>query len=693
MQDEVAVALRKACRITGAAWAALVDTQAREPRVVLSSGLAKSKRRILGDCLGGEDGRELFGGLKAKRRPTSLTASAPVRLGVKRLWGYALRNGDLIVVGGNTQRRSAPEVWSLVAGLLSPTEIPEPAVPAELFGDGSDSSERGLDGILSRFTGTSGLRGGWLAIRRGEHLIVSARSNTDLAIGTSLEFRSNPLLRRIHAARSSIIVRKGAPDWSAVIPAVPSTARFWAGFPFVVGDRFIGAAAIWGTQAPSTRRLRELASVAAQGAQHVDLVMSLGEVTNQLHRLATLNEFALAISSAEELPSVAERVMAHLGAVFPGHEFALYVPSADGTRMQEFRGKDDRIAKLETELSGHIMARWFGESAQAGSASTAADRGAGEPVVLPLRYREATVGLLVLRGNRMGELSRYDQSMLAVVSSYMAGVVERNRLRSEATERARRLAQTVRQLQDAEQKASARLAAQQSAENRLVQAAKLVAVGEMAAGVAHELNNPLTTVTGFAELILEDTPANAPFRADLEMVLHEARRARSVVRRLLDFARQGEHVTARADVNEIVEDVLALMTHFIHTSGVQLEVELDPELPWISLDSNQIKQVLLNLLHNALHAMPAGGKLQVRTELQQKEGRDWIVTHIQDNGLGIEAGAIERIFEPFYTTRAESGGTGLGLSVTYGIVSDHGGTIEVQSQRGAGSTFSVWLPV
>jgi two-component system NtrC family sensor kinase len=283
--------------------------------------------------------------------------------------------------------------------------------------------------------------------------------------------------------------------------------------------------------------------------------------------------------------------------------------------------------------------------------------------------------------------------MLAVVASYMAGIVEHGRLRAEALERARRLEETVAQLRDAELRASARLAAQQAAESRLVQAAKLVAVGEMAAGVAHELNNPLTTVSGFAELILDETPSDAPYRADLEMVLHEARRARSVVRRLLDFARQGERVRARADINEIVGDVLALMTHFVHTSGVQLEVDLGKGLPWITLDGNQIKQVLLNLLHNALHAMPGGGRLQVRTESREKDGRDWIVTHVADNGTGMDSDELERIFEPFYTTRSESGGTGLGLSVTYGIVSEHGGTIQVESQRGSGSTFSVWLPV
>jgi signal transduction histidine kinase len=560
------------------------------------------------------------------------------------------------------------------------------------MGEEAYNSRHALEGILAQFLGMPEITGGWLAIRRGEQLIISAQSDAEVGMDASLELPSSPLMRRIRETRVGLVARRGGPDWSAVPHSLPPAARFWAAYPLVVRERFIGAIALWGERPLPSWRQVELGERAAAVSPQIDLVLSMAEVTSQLHRLATLNEFALAISSAEDFPRMTERVMTHLAAIFPAHRLALYVPSGEGTRMQEFRSEGETFRQVSTAMSGHIMARWFLVSGESANATRSPLLSAGEQLILPLRYREAIVGLLELRGSGTTEVSRYDQSMLAIVGSYMAGVVERNRLRFEATERARRLEETVQQLQQAELTASTRLAAQQSAESRLVQAAKLVAVGEMAAGVAHELNNPLTTVTGFAELILEDTPAGAPYRADLEMVLHEARRARSVVRRLLDFARQGEHLAARADMNEIVEDVLALMTHFIHTSGVQLEVELAPELPWIILDGNQMKQVLLNLLHNALHAMPGGGRLQVRTELQRKEARDWVVTHITDDGVGIDAAELERIFEPFYTTRAESGGTGLGLSVTYGIVSDHGGTIEVESQRGAGSTFSVWLP-
>jgi two-component system NtrC family sensor kinase len=214
----------------------------------------------------------------------------------------------------------------------------------------------------------------------------------------------------------------------------------------------------------------------------------------------------------------------------------------------------------------------------------------------------------------------------------------------------------------------------------------------MAAGIAHELNNPLTSVTGFAELALDTIPKDSQTRKDLEIVMHEAVRARDVVRRLLDFARQSESTRARASLNDVIEDVVALSRHLIHTSGVELKLELERDLPWVLADSNQMKQVLLNLVHNALQAMPTGGEMIISTKSASRAGRDWIMVSVRDTGVGIPHAELSRIFEPFYTTKGDQGGTGLGLSVTYGIVTDHGGQIEVESELDAGSKFTVWLP-
>ncbi len=307
-------------------------------------------------------------------------------------------------------------------------------------------------------------------------------------------------------------------------------------------------------------------------------------------------------------------------------------------------------------------------------------------VCVAIRDGSQVLGLIDVESREQNAFTHNDLIAMEALAGVLASVVS-------SANQYQKLQQTVRQLKATEIELNARIEAQRSAENRLVQAAKLAAVGEMAAGIAHELNNPLTTVTGFSELVLDEMPEEASYRAELEMVLHEARRASAVVRRLLDFSRQGERLRASADLNEVVRDVVALTHHLIQSSNASLHLALDETLPWVSIDTDQMKQVLLNLIHNALQAMPSGGSLSVFTRRATREKRNWVVMSVRDSGGGIPPEDRDRIFEPFFTTRGSRGGTGLGLSVTYGIVADHGGAIEVESQPGSGSTFSVWLPI
>jgi signal transduction histidine kinase len=292
---------------------------------------------------------------------------------------------------------------------------------------------------------------------------------------------------------------------------------------------------------------------------------------------------------------------------------------------------------------------------------------------VPLKYTDRVIGVIAVTDDRPERyFTQEDIHLLEFLAPQIAASI--------------RNAQLYKELQ-------AHIDAQHVAESRLIRSARLAAVGEMAAGVAHELNNPLTTVAGFVELVLEDLPSDSPQRVDLELVLREAHRARSVVRHLLDFSRPVENVRARTDPNGLVNDVLALMQHLIRTNGVQLRMELGKNLPLVWLDPNQIKQVLLNLVHNALQAMPLGGVLTIQTLQQNRSEREWLNIRVNDTGSGIAAENLDRIFEPFYTTREPGAGTGLGLSVSYGIVAEHGGFIEVDSQVNEGSCFTIWLPV
>ena len=243
------------------------------------------------------------------------------------------------------------------------------------------------------------------------------------------------------------------------------------------------------------------------------------------------------------------------------------------------------------------------------------------------------------------------------------------------------------------QELQALMKAEREAKDRLVRSARLVAVGELAAGVAHELNNPLTTVAGFVELVLDDLPPDSPHYSDLELVLKESRRAKDVVRQLLDFSHPRDEIQVQTDLNTLIADVVSLVRHLLHTSGINLKTDLQPDLPRIRANRDQIKQVLLNLVHNAIQAMPRGGTLSLQTQSLRRDDIPGVVMRARDTGQGIPPENIERLFEPFFTTRPPGQGTGLGLSVSYGIITNHGGVIEVESSLGNGSQFSIWLPL
>jgi signal transduction histidine kinase len=249
-----------------------------------------------------------------------------------------------------------------------------------------------------------------------------------------------------------------------------------------------------------------------------------------------------------------------------------------------------------------------------------------------------------------------------------------------------------------------RITAQNLAESRLVRSARLAAVGEMAAGVAHELNNPLTTVTGFVELVLNELPSDSPLHADLDLVLKEALRARGIVRGLLDFSRPSQDQRIPSDLNDIISQVLNLIRHMLRMNNLSIRLELWDDLPLVVVDPNKIQQVLHNLMQNAIRAMPHGGTLTIRTSPNQKpstiveaDEHKWVSFLIQDTGVGIPADDLGRIFEPFYThqhsDRIDEPGIGLGLSISYGIIQSHGGVIEIASEINQGSRFTVYLPL
>ncbi len=240
-----------------------------------------------------------------------------------------------------------------------------------------------------------------------------------------------------------------------------------------------------------------------------------------------------------------------------------------------------------------------------------------------------------------------------------------------------------------ERKVEERTAELRRMQAHLIQSEKMTAVGKLAAGVAHEINNPLTGILTNSSLMLEDLPADHPWREDLQTIVDETLRCRKIVKGLLDFARQTKPQRTLLNLNQVVEDVLSLVRNQTVFKSIRVVNYLDPSLPTVLADADQMRQVVLNIVLNAADVMTQGGELRVESSHDTVAGR--VQVRIADTGPGIPEDVLGRVFEPFFTTKKT--GTGLGLSIAHGIVERHAGQLRVLSPPGGGTTFIIDLPV
>jgi two-component system NtrC family sensor kinase len=230
----------------------------------------------------------------------------------------------------------------------------------------------------------------------------------------------------------------------------------------------------------------------------------------------------------------------------------------------------------------------------------------------------------------------------------------------------------------------------QDTQERLVQKEKLASVGQLAAGVAHEINNPLGTVLLYSDILHKETPEdNQQQREDLRMIVREATRCKAIVNDLLNFSRQNEVLVQETDLNDLLREMAEEVSQQDLYQQVELVSDLEPDLPPIQADPLQLSQVFLNLMNNAAEAMPGGGRLILRTRKGPAVG--FVSVQVQDTGMGVSEENMKKLFTPFFTTKPIGKGTGLGLAISYGIVKMHRGQISVQSQVAEGTTFSVTL--
>jgi signal transduction histidine kinase len=232
-----------------------------------------------------------------------------------------------------------------------------------------------------------------------------------------------------------------------------------------------------------------------------------------------------------------------------------------------------------------------------------------------------------------------------------------------------------------------------NSQEQLIQSEKLSSLGQLAASIAHEVNNPLSGILMYTQLLTKRINSDEATKEStldyLAKMESELVRSTGLVRNLLDFARQSAPALVETDLNDIINRVLELAAHSARLNKVEVVKELDPSLPRLTADPNQLQQVCTNLVVNAIQAMPQGGRLTLRTSLVDNQ----LKLEVQDTGYGISPENMRKLFTPFFSTKKEVKGVGLGLAVSYGIIQRHRGKIEVQSEEGKGTTFTVYLPV
>jgi signal transduction histidine kinase len=473
--------------------------------------------------------------------------------------------------------------------------------------------------------------------------------------------------------------------------------------PITLGVKTIGVLDLQSVQLEAFDKyhVAALETLADQLAIAIENARLYDEINQRVQTLKSLNEIGQAITSTLELQKTLTLITDHT------------------TRLMEVAAAS---VVLRDDETGQV---WFAAASGEGAAAALGIRMAlgqgiagwvaaqGDPVVVPdvyaddrffaevdkhsgfttrsilcvpLQVKGRTIGALEVMNKRIGTFNKEDLAMLQALAIPAATAIENAQLYEAQTRTIKRLAET---------------------QHQLIQSAKLAAVGELAAGVAHEINNPLTTIIGLASLLL-DSPylasADGESYEDLQMINQEARRARDIVRSLLDFARADTPKRRPADFNQLIEEAIFL----VYTKSVSQKVLLEKslaQLPEIYLDSNQIKQVVVNLLNNAVQVMLNNGDrpavLTITTSLEaansvtgsKLEHSQVVVCKIGDTGRGIKPEHLDKIFDPFFTTKEVGEGTGLGLSISYGIIEKHGGIINVESTPGQGSTFTITLPV
>jgi len=407
------------------------------------------------------------------------------------------------------------------------------------------------------------------------------------------------------------------------------------------------------------------------------------ELLQNTHELAALNEINKAITSSLDLDQILSQTMHGIREILHVEAGSLLLLDED-SGMLEFKkilsGSQERMVGFKLKpgegIAGHVVQQ--GEPLLVLDTQNdprfcpRLDEAIGfvtrSLLCVPLKVKDKIIGVIEVINKLDSQFDENDLWLLNYMAGSVAIALENARLYTELSDFAQEL---------------------KKSQAQLVQAEKLAAMGRLAASIAHEINNPLQAIHNCLHLTLKKPLNEEKKTRYLGMAQEEVERLITIVQRMLEFYRPSKEGMAPTDVHTIIENVLALSSKRLQHGKITVTKKLAPDLPVINAVSDQLKQVFLNLVINAVEAMPKGGELCIEAKLS--EDGDELSVALTDTGVGLSEKEQENIFEPFFTTKAT--GTGLGLSVSYGIIERHGGRIKVQSELGKGATFTIYLPL
>ena len=407
------------------------------------------------------------------------------------------------------------------------------------------------------------------------------------------------------------------------------------------------------------------------------------EIRRRNRELLALNVIAELLSQSSTLEDVLTRALAKIAELFAADSVTVYFLDEASRTLRlaaNFGHRSEyarRLAPVQISASLLQQVRQARATLLSGAALALPEEfrelqrkeGVLASQIVVLWAKDRIIGTLVIGCREMREFSAAELNLLAAVGNQVATTIDKSRLLEETRE----AYDTLRHTQE-----------------QLLQSEKMAAVGQLISGVAHELNNPLTAILGYSQLLKSEESANARSSDYLEKLYKQAQRTHHIVQNLLSFARQHKPERAPIQINQILEDTLSLREYDMKLHSIRIHRELDSNLPSIGGDGNQLQQVFLNILNNAVDAVAekhGKGEIWLRTLVVD----DKLVIEFADNGPGVQN--PHRVFDPFYTTKAVGKGTGLGLSICYGIVKEHGGEIQVRNAEKGGAVFSITLPL